>query len=394
MKHLIFGLCLSASSLAMSAEAQDIGAIEQAISAVLAEYGASDHPTTYVGASVALRLSDERIITVTAGHADREAGIEMRTDHRLLGGSMGKTFVAAALMALVEEGRVALDDRAAQYLGGQDWFDPLPNAAEVTLGQLLNHSSGIPIDYFETDPIREALRLSAEENLDFGDQGLTHQDLLRPLAGLEPLFAPGEGFHYSDANYTIIAFVVEHVSNQSLEAFVDERFIQPLGLTETERQRREMPRLTAAYMHERYQQVFPGVPTKAGAYERLTYDPSFEWGGGGWVFTASDLARWGDAWFSGEALSDEYLDLMRASLNHGPREQHGWSYGIGLQWQETEGGEERWFHGGYDPGFIGKVEYRPADDVTLAVMFNTVDIRYERIGDAIWEAVLPLLETD
>lgn len=394
MKHLIFGLCLSVSGLAMNAEAQDLGAIEQAISAVLAEYGASEHPTTYVGASVALRLSDDRTITVVAGDADREAGIEMRTDHRLLGGSMGKTFVAAALMALVEDGRVALDDRAAQYLGGQDWFDPLPNAAEVTLEQLLNHSSGIPIDYFETEPIREALRLSAVENRDFADQGLTHQDLLRPLGGLEPLFEPGEAFHYSDANYTIIAFVVEYVSGQTLEAFVDERFIQPLGLTETERQRREMPRLTAAYMHQRFQQTFPGVPTKAGEYERLTYDPAFEWGGGGWVFTAHDLARWGDAWFSGEALSDEYLDLMRASLNHHGAADNDWSYGIGLQWQETGDGEERWYHGGYDPGFIGKVEYRPADDVTLAIMFNTVDIRYERIGDAIWNAVLPLLESD
>lgn len=394
MKHVIIGFSLSASGLAMSADAQDPAAIEQAILAVLEEYGAAEHPTRFAGASVALHLSDDRTIAVATGHADREAGIEMRTDHRLLGGSMGKTFVAAALMALVEDGRVALDDRAAQYLAGQDWFDPLPNAAEVTLEQLLNHSSGIPIDYFETEPIREALRLSAVENLDLADQGLSHEDLLRPLGGLEPLFAVGEGFRYSDANYTIIAFVVEHVSGQTLEAFVDERFIQPLGLSETERQRREMPRLTAAYMHQRFQQTFPGIPTKAGDYERLTYDPAFEWGGGGWAFTATDLARWGDAWFSGEALSDEYLDLMRTSLNHHGAADNGWSYGIGLQWQQTLEGDERWYHGGYDPGFIGKVEYRPGNDVTLAIMFNTVDIRYERIGDAIWDAVLPLLDAD
>ncbi|MEC9249051.1 MAG: serine hydrolase domain-containing protein, partial [Pseudomonadota bacterium] len=343
MKHVIIGFSLSASGLAMSADAQDPAAIEQAILAVLEEYGAAEHPTRFAGASVALHLSDDRTIAVATGHADREAGIEMRTDHRLLGGSMGKTFVAAALMALVEDGRVALDDRAAQYLAGQDWFDPLPNSAEVTLEQLLNHSSGIPIDYFETEPIREALRLSAVENLDLADQGLSHEDLLRPLGGLEPLFAVGEGFRYSDANYTIIAFVVEHVSGQTLEAFVDERFIQPLGLSETERQRREMPRLTAAYMHQRFQQTFPGIPTKAGDYERLTYDPAFEWGGGGWAFTATDLARWGDAWFSGEALSDEYLDLMRTSLNHHGAADNGWSYGIGLQWQQTLEGDERWY---------------------------------------------------
>jgi len=372
------------------AEAQDVDALETAMTEVLESHLG---PRGFVGATVALRLPDGRVVTSVLGHADREAGIEMRPDHRLLGGSIGKTFVAAALMTLVEEGRVSLDDRAAEYLGGEDWFDPLPNAATFTIGQLLNHASGIPIDYFETEPIREVIRRSAEENLDLSEQGVTHEDLLRPLAGLEPLFEPGDGFHYSDANYTIVAFIVERISGQSLESFVEDRFITPLGLVDTEAQRRAMPRLTAAYMSPRFQQVFPGVPTKAGEYERLAYDPALEWGGGGWVFTATDLARWGHSWFAGEALEGDYRETMRASINFNPEVDHGWAYGIGLQWQDQDGVGERWFHQGYDPGFIAKVEYRPDSELTLAVMFNAIDPRYERIADAIWDAIGPAMST-
>lgn len=369
---------------AQSGGAEDTAAIAEAMRGVLAGF---ESEAGFRGATVAVRLPDGQVVTAVHGYADRELEIAMRPDHRLLGGSIGKTFVAATLMGLVEEGRVSLDDRAADYAGGKDWFDPLPNAATVTLGQLLNHSSGIPMDYFETEPMREVLRISAEEGIDIVDQGVTHEDLLRPLGGMEPAFEAGTDFRYSDANYTVIALIIERVTGVTLEAEVERRFIDPLGLADTERQYREMPRLTAAYTDPRYAQVFPGVPPKAGAYERLTYDPGFEWGGGGWVFTATDLAQWGQAWFGGTALDTPYLDTLRASLNHHPMDRRGWSYGLGLQWVDDETAGERWYHGGYDPGFIAKVEYRPEADMTLAVMFNTIDRRYEAIADALWVAV-------
>lgn len=82
-----------------------------------------------------------------------------------------------------------------------------------------------------------------------------------------------------------------------------------------------------------FQQIFFGIFIKVGEYECLIYDLVFEWSGGGWVFIVIDLVCWGDVWFFGEVLFDEYLDFMCSLLNYYSVVDNDWFYGIGLQWQ-------------------------------------------------------------
>src|SRR5690349_9820248 len=81
--------------------------------------------------------------SVAVGVSDRQTGAKLKTTDRLLAASIGKTFVATLTMMLVQEGKLRLDDKIQTWLGAEPWFNQLPNAPDITLRMLLNHSSGI-----------------------------------------------------------------------------------------------------------------------------------------------------------------------------------------------------------------------------------------------------------
>ena len=89
------------------------------------------------GATAAFAMPDGTILTAATGHSDREAKRAMTPRDRMLAASIGKTFVAATLLALESEGVVSQQDRVATYLSDRAWFAHLPNATTMTIGQLL-----------------------------------------------------------------------------------------------------------------------------------------------------------------------------------------------------------------------------------------------------------------
>lgn len=384
------GLSLAACEASSPGEISDpaeeaaevVTLLDDRLDALQAEMG-------FVGATAAAVLPDGSIWLAASGMADREQAIEMETHHRMPAGSIGKTLVAAVAMELVLDGTFTMDMRVASVLGGEAWYDSLPNADTITLANLFNHETGIPMDYFMTDTVREYMRISAEEGIDLADQGVTPKMLMAPLGETEPAFAPGEAFNYTDANYALIGLMIEAVTGNTLEEEVSSRLLQPLSLEDTERQRRIMSEMTAGYIPvEQLRQIFPGVEEKAGEFGELYYDPRMEWGGGGWVFTASDLARWGDLWFSGEALEGEYVPLMYGGLSGKVPPQAGFDYGPGLQLRVHPDLGDLRFHNGFMGGFISKVEYVPELDVTVALLMNETDFRYEAIHAQLRDVVL------
>lgn len=342
----------------------------------------------FPGIQASVVLPDGAVIEAAAGLADKEREIPMTKDLRILSGSIGKTYVAAALMALVEEGKLDLDARVADYIGEEDWFQGFPNGETVKLGQLLNHSSGVPKDYLEHPVFLAALKRSVDEGLSYEEQGYTHEDYVRWVTGLEPAFAPGEGFHYSDAAYTVAALIVEKINGRPIEADIEERFLKPFKLTETEAQTRTIERFVSAYWPPRMHESFPGVPEKSVDMGKFTFDPKFEWGGGGYVSTSADLARWARIWFGGDALKSDYVAAMKSWGNPHVIEYLGDEYGVALQIRHATPFGERLYHGGYGLGFIARAEYLPDHNMASAIMLNTVDLRYELYHQQIWQAVL------
>ncbi|MCB1842769.1 MAG: beta-lactamase family protein, partial [Halioglobus sp.] len=96
------------------------------------------------GATAAIVFRDGSMVSVASGFADAEAGTPMTPETRMLAGSIGKTFVAATILSLAEEGRLDLDEAISHWLGHRDWFARLPNADDITVRQLLSHRSGLP----------------------------------------------------------------------------------------------------------------------------------------------------------------------------------------------------------------------------------------------------------
>src|SRR5262245_57670485 len=94
------------------------------------------------GASAGIILPDGQVIGVAAGLADRRARTPMTSDSVLLQGSVGKTYVAAVALQLVHEKKLSLDDLVQKHLGKEPWFNRLPNARDITVRMLMNHTSG------------------------------------------------------------------------------------------------------------------------------------------------------------------------------------------------------------------------------------------------------------
>ena len=360
---------LTAAVLLTSAPAhpdQTLASLEHALGA---ELEAIRSEAGITGMTAAITMPNGQLIQVSAGKADAELGTVMSPGHLMPAGSVGKTFVAATALDLVEQGLLALDTPIAHWVGTRDWYQGIPNGNTITLRMLLNHSSGINADYIPDDAILPMFERSfGPDGVSMADQGFQYTDIGAVIASTEAEFPAGEGFHYSDANYILVALLIEDVTGQNFYDMAMQRFIEPLGLHHTMPTPRSSPDYAAGYEPEA--NSFPGFPAKVLADGRLFYDPALEWAGGGFASTAGDLAIWARQLYGHHAISGAMVDEMIASNNPYVPEQYGWGYGLAVQIIEDDTVGQRLMHGGYIPGYSSYVEYRPDSDMSLAFQMN------------------------
>lgn len=235
--------------------------------------------------------------------------------------SITKTFTAALILELCEEGQLSLDDRLAS------WFPHIAHADRISLRHLLNHTAGIP-DYGGIRAYHESVKSSPSAPWSFERFAAETFD-----KGL--LFEPGEGWAYSNPGYMLLKRVAEEVTRMSYRALIADRIARPLGL----------PRTVVAESISDLAALAPGTSSALsldGAPRDLreNYHP-------GWVShgvvasTASDLVRFLDGLFRGELLSRHSLAQMTelvvvptdsaASAEQDRPSRHGRpSYALGL----------------------------------------------------------------
>jgi D-alanyl-D-alanine carboxypeptidase len=97
----------------------------------------------FPGATFGVVLESGESFGLAVGFSDRDAKTPMKSTDRMPAGSTGKTFAAAMAMQLIKDGKILLDDKIEKYLGKETWFGRLPNAKDVTIRQLMNHTSGL-----------------------------------------------------------------------------------------------------------------------------------------------------------------------------------------------------------------------------------------------------------
>ncbi len=318
---------------------------------------------TAPGLSAAVALPDGRTITVTSGLADSTGRVPLTPTHRLLAGSTGKTFFAALALQLVGSGQLELDAPIARWLGTEPWFGRLPNGAQITVRQLMNHTSGLV--RYEFDPAF-ARDLAADPL-----RAWQVQDQLAYVFDKPAPFAAGTSWEYSDTNYLVLALIVERIIGGTAYDAIRERFLAPLRLRGTVPSvSTRIPALANGYVAANDPLGMRGAMLQGGA---LALNPAFEWAGGGFASTPEDLSRWAQAWYTGRAVPPAQLALAldgvpARGLGAGAR------YGLGVIIRDTPLGVI-YGHSGFFPGYLTEMRFYAQHGIAVTVMANTSDGR-------------------
>ena len=337
-----------------------------------------------VGTVAMIAKDGEVIYRRAAGFADREAGKPVAEDTIFRHASMTKAIVSATALALMEEGRLSLDDTVAQWL---PYFTPaLPDGRrpDITIRQLMTHTSGLSYSFLEPDesPYRSGL---ISEGLD--DTGaLSLEESMRRLASIPLVYEPGTEWRYS-LSTDVLGAVIEEVSGMTLPDAVAHYFMGPLGMTDTTFLVKDPVRLSAAYRDGdgravRMNDAGDEIPLGTGVrvYPGRATDPdAHPSGGGGMSGTAADYLRFLEAIRAGGgpileeasalAFGKHVIGELRAWT-----EGEGWGHSIGAavlldpQAAATPQTVGTWQWG----GALGSHWFvDPAEKLTVVVLTNT-----------------------
>ena len=313
----------------------------------------------FPGATLGVVLADGESFGLAVGHSDRGKKTPMRFDDRMLAGSTGKTFAAATAFQLVSEGKLSLDDKVEKYLGSEPWFDRLPNSHQITIRQLMNHTSGLVRYEFK----KEFTDLLTADPM----KVWTPEERLAYLFDEKPPFEAGKGWDYSDTNYIVLGMIIERVTRKPFYGEARRRLIRPLKLANTIAQ--EGPVMKGVI------QGYAGEGNPFGGKDamiengRFVVNPQLEWTGGGWASTSLDLARWAKMYFEGKAFSSTLLPQVLDGVP-APMLGKDAKYGLCVIIRNTAAGIS-YGHSGFFPGYLTDMMYFPDGKFAVSVQVNT-----------------------
>lgn len=319
----------------------------------------------FPGATVGVALPDGQLLALAVGFADTARDQRMQPNHRMLQGSVGKTYVAAVALQLVREGKLDLDQKIERYLGNEPWWKGsdgrvrLPNGADITVRQLMTHTSGVVRYEFKPEFLRDLTR-------DPLRTWTAAQRLAYVLDSSAP-FAAGQGWEYSDTNYILLGLIIEKLTGASLYDQVRRRILEPHGLRNTiPSDRIELPGVAQGYAGP--DNAFGGSDAMIRD-GRFTVNPQLEWAGGGFASTTEDLARWARLLYEGHVFGDT---LLRAAVQGVEARGlgQGAQYGLGVIIRQTPLGIS-YGHSGFFPGYLTEMRYYPQHRFGIALQFNT-----------------------
>lgn len=343
-------------TVVVQGQTADTTALKAALQAKLDEWHKAG---SFPGATLGVVLANGESFGLAVGYSDREAKTPMKPNDRMLAGSVGKTFAAATALQLIKEGKIGLDDRIEKYLGGEQWFSRLPNAKDITVRQLMNHTSGL-VRYEFKEQFTKDLTANPEKVW-------KPAELVAYLLDEKPPFEAGKGWDYSDTNYIVLGMIIEKVTGRTFYDEANRRVLKPLKLTDTIPQ--DGPRLRGVV------QGYAGPNNPFGGTDEMivngkfVINPQFEWTGGGYASTTQDLARWVKMIYEGKAFSPDLLPQVLDGVA-APMLGRETKYGLGAIIRKTQVGTS-YGHSGFFPGYMTDMAYFPDQKMAVAVQVNT-----------------------
>ena len=278
-------------------------------------------------------------------------------------GSITKQLTAAAILQLRDAGKLDLDAKVSTYI------PDAPHASEVTMRQLLTHTSGLA-DFIDA---------SSEER---ATQPATFDQLMAIVADKPLNFPPGSKVSYSNTGYIILGRIIELISHEKYRDYVRTHLLQPAGMNETFTVTDEtsLPTMATGYRHV------------DGKLERgLTIHESFGWSAGNLVSTVGDVENWNAALTGGKIVPLADYSLMSTPQKATDSSDTG--YGLGLFITSVDG-QPRISHTGSSTfGFTAANFYFPRQDVRIIALTNNADVpeAAEMLTTAIFNDLFPPL---
>jgi len=300
------------------------------------------------GVSLAIVQNGTLVYAKGYGYSNVEHQVPVKPETIFQSGSVGKQFTATAVMMLVEEGKVSLDEKISKYLG------EVPEAWQnITVRHLLTHTSGLT-DY--------------PNDFDFR-RDYTEDELLKRAQAIKPDFKPGEKWQYSNLGYLTLGILIHKVTGQFYGDFLQERVFKPLGMTTT-----------------RIISEADIIPNRAAGY-RLVKDelknqnwvsPSLNTtADGALYFTVLDMAKWDAALYGERLLKKTSLQQMWTPV----RLNNNTTYDYGFGWGFAQiNGHRIIEHGGAWQGFTSYIGRYVDDKVTVIVLDNLTGGNAGKIG--------------
>lgn len=323
------------------------------------------------GVSVGLWTAGQGSYVRSFGIADKSDGRTMSPQLYMRMGSETKTFTVTALLKLVDEGKVGLDDPIGSYVGG------VPGGDRITLRELAGMRSGL-FNYSEDPGFFKAL--TSDPQRPFTPQQLLAYAFRHPV-----LFPPGQKFFYSNTNLILLGLVVEKASGRPIQDYIQDNILAPAGLHHT-----LFP--TDAAFPSPHAQGYTDQTATGKVEGTAGWNPSWAWAAGAMISDLDDLRVWARTVATG-VLPDGTTLISPATqkqrLTTPPTTIPGAGYGLGIF--NVQG----WIgHNGSLPGYESLTIYLPSAQATLVVLLNT-DISHNGaepstlFGEAITKIVSP-----
>ncbi len=330
----------------------------------------------FPGMTVSFILSGNQT-TLATGWSDIENKIPLRPTDRMLAGSTGKTFFATLAMQIVKAGQLDLDAKVSKYLGKKSWYHRVPNHETITVRMLLNHTTGIE-EYYDLGNFMDQLKKKPSKVW-------KHEELVSFVLDRKPLFAAGSHFNYADTNYLLLGLILEEITGKDLYDLIRKNILAPLQLNQTSPSTsRKLKGLIPGYVGERSVFRISGKTITGG---KFLFNPQFEWAGGGFVSTSTDLALWVKQYYNGNVMPNVDTAAMHTGVKANTGRDH--LYGLGIQIRPSSEGKG-YGHGGWFPGYLTEMEYFPEKDIAIAIQFNTDD--FNKLGKHPRSVLLEILQ--
>lgn len=337
---LIFGFLTDI----ITAQKNESDRLTEIFDKLLAEEFKLDEP----GAAVLVSRNGQIIYKKAFGMANLELNTPMQVDNVFWIASIGKQFTAVAILQLMEQGKLNLQDEITKFIP-----DYPTQGNKITIEHLLTHTSGIHNFSGMDDPEKKlALECTPNEVIDF-------------FKNLPMRFSPGTKWEYSNSGYFLLGYIIEKVTGKSYGGYLEENFFKPLGMT-----------------NSFYANDTRIIKNRVGTYS--LGDKGFEnskhrnithvFSAGAIQSTVEDFFKWHQAVHSYKLVKKETLDkaFTRYRLTDGNETDYGYGWRLGYVYEN----HSIW-HGGLITGFGTMELYLPKEDV-FVVVFSNCDCKYPK----------------